>query len=245
MQTNLKGSYPHIVEMQDDLMHLAEIFYGATDGWKDIYWANLDVYGDDFEKIPVGTTIHIPIFEDKDANHKWQGHFYGTNSLQAIIPPAPAMTPNNYQVLVANSGQKNLVVELYDGSSVMLGVGGVAYAKDSLAVSDDTLSNAMGDTAPTIILSGNADMIGYSAAHKGIRLSHRDSNETLGYIPIIIQQIAILFYGSDVYQWDLWRANKLNPENAIHFNQIIHMPSRAKKYNLELAHRWKVNLGNT
>jgi len=243
MQKNLKGSYPHIVEMQDDLMHLAEIFYGDTNGWKDIYWANLDVYGDDFEKIPVGTTIHIPVFEDKDVRFKYRGAVWGTNAMQAILPSAPVSA--NYDIIVNDSGAKNLVIELNDGSSVMVGSGGVACAKESMAVNEDVVSNAMGDTAPTITLTGNQDAIDYSSTHRGVHKPSRKSNETMAYIPNIMQQIATIYYGNDYYYYPLLRANNMQPETIVNFNQVIYLPSRGKKYNLELAHRWKVNLGNT
>jgi hypothetical protein len=54
-----KGKW-HVVGPEHDLLFLAEWYYGESAAWSHIYWANLDVYGDDFEAIPAGSKVFIP-----------------------------------------------------------------------------------------------------------------------------------------------------------------------------------------
>lgn len=58
----MKGTY-HEVRDGEDLVSLAEWYYGASEAWTHLYYANLDIYGDDFERIPAGAMVFIPDIE--------------------------------------------------------------------------------------------------------------------------------------------------------------------------------------
>jgi hypothetical protein len=63
----------HVVGPEQDLLFLAEWFYGDSAAWSHIFWANLDVYGDDFEKIPAGSTVFIPELEQSPVKKMYTG----------------------------------------------------------------------------------------------------------------------------------------------------------------------------
>jgi len=67
-----KGTY-HRVRDGQDLVFLAEWYYGNSAAWTHIFYANLDVYGDDFEMIPAGSKVFIPDLEVSDVVESYTG----------------------------------------------------------------------------------------------------------------------------------------------------------------------------
>jgi hypothetical protein len=67
-----KGTY-HRVRDGQDLLFLAEWYYGDSKAWTHIYYANLDVYGDNFEAIPGGAKVFIPDLEVSDIVESYTG----------------------------------------------------------------------------------------------------------------------------------------------------------------------------
>lgn len=67
-----KGTY-HSVRDGEDLVFLAEWYYGDSMAWSHIYYANLDIYGDDFEMIPAGSPVFIPDLETSDIVESYSG----------------------------------------------------------------------------------------------------------------------------------------------------------------------------
>jgi hypothetical protein len=67
-----KGTY-HRVRDGEDLLFLAEWYYGDSTAWSHIYWANLEIYGDDFEMIPAGSPVFIPDIETSDYVESYTG----------------------------------------------------------------------------------------------------------------------------------------------------------------------------
>lgn len=67
-----KGTY-HRVRDGEDLLFLAEWYYGDSTAWSHIYYANLDIYGDDFEMIPAGSPVFIPDLETTDTVESYTG----------------------------------------------------------------------------------------------------------------------------------------------------------------------------
>jgi hypothetical protein len=60
-----KGTY-HRVRDGQDLVFLAEWYYGDSTAWSHIY-------GDDFEKIPAGSPVFIPDLETSDVIESYTG----------------------------------------------------------------------------------------------------------------------------------------------------------------------------
>jgi hypothetical protein len=67
-----KGTY-HRVRDGQDITFLAEWYYGDPTAARHIYYANLDVYGDDFELIPAGAKVFIPDLEVSDTVESYTG----------------------------------------------------------------------------------------------------------------------------------------------------------------------------
>jgi len=67
-----KGTY-HRVRDGQDLLLLAEWYYGDSMAARHIFYANLDIYGDDFEMIPAGSKIFIPDLEVSDVIESYTG----------------------------------------------------------------------------------------------------------------------------------------------------------------------------
>lgn len=67
-----KGTY-HRVRDGQDLVFLAEWYYGDSTAWTHLYYANLDIYGDDFEMIPAGSKVFIPDLEVSDIVESYTG----------------------------------------------------------------------------------------------------------------------------------------------------------------------------
>jgi hypothetical protein len=67
-----KGTY-HRVRDGQDLVFLAEWYYGDSTAWTHIYYANLDIYGDDFEMIPAANDVFIPDLEVSDIVESYTG----------------------------------------------------------------------------------------------------------------------------------------------------------------------------
>lgn len=67
-----KGTY-HRVRDGQDLVFLAEWYYGDWMAYSHIYWANLDIYGDDFEAIPADNRVFIPDLETTDIVESYTG----------------------------------------------------------------------------------------------------------------------------------------------------------------------------
>jgi len=67
-----KGTYHRIRDGQD-LVFLAEWYYGDSMAWTHIFYANLDIYGDDFEMIPAGSKVYIPDLEVSDVVESYTG----------------------------------------------------------------------------------------------------------------------------------------------------------------------------
>ena len=67
-----KGTY-HRVRDGQDITFLAEWYYGDPMAARHIFYANLDVYGDDFEMIPAGSKVYIPDLEVSDIVESYTG----------------------------------------------------------------------------------------------------------------------------------------------------------------------------
>lgn len=67
-----KGTY-HRVRDGQDITFLAEWYYGDPMAARHIYYANLDIYGDDFELIPAGAKVFIPDLEVSDTIESYTG----------------------------------------------------------------------------------------------------------------------------------------------------------------------------
>ena len=67
-----KGTY-HRVRDGQGLVYLAEWYYGDSAAWTHIFYANLDIYGDDFEMIPAGSKVYIPDLEVSDVVESYTG----------------------------------------------------------------------------------------------------------------------------------------------------------------------------
>jgi len=84
-----KGTY-HRVRDGQDLLFLAEWYYGDSTAWTHIYYANLDIYGDDFEAIPGGAKVFIPDLEVSDVVESYTG------------PTAPAKISTQYPLRIGS-----------------------------------------------------------------------------------------------------------------------------------------------
>jgi len=67
-----KGTY-HRVRDGQDITFLAEWYYGDPWAARHIFYANLDIYGDDFELIPAGSKVFIPDLEVSDTVESYTG----------------------------------------------------------------------------------------------------------------------------------------------------------------------------
>ena len=85
-----KGIY-HLVRDGQDLLFLAEWYYGDSAAWTHIYYANLDVYGDDFEMIPANDRVFIPDLETSDII----GYYTGPELPPYLPAPEPG-TPTRF-----------------------------------------------------------------------------------------------------------------------------------------------------
>lgn len=84
-----KGTY-HRVRDGEDLLFLAEWYYGDSMAARHIYYANLDIYGDDFEMIPAGAKVFVPDLETSDTVESYTG------------PAAPARINTQYPLRIGS-----------------------------------------------------------------------------------------------------------------------------------------------
>lgn len=220
-------------------MHLAEWYYGESSAWMILFWANQDVYGDDFEKIPVGTPVFIPQLETTEATFRYRGSiFAGTDCVSNINPPVPQPVSFNPYEFIPNTatGFPNLALTVDDGSVVYTGRGGVAIAEETLQVNSGSCSSALGDSIFPLV--GDPAKVEYAGTHRGLpKVKREDAGNP--FIGNVIREMAEQYYGHSKYYWKLLKANNLKPWTIVYYNQRIVFPARGRDIDMEAARRWR------
>jgi hypothetical protein len=103
-----KGTH-HRVRDGEDLLFLAEWYYGDSMAHSHIYWANLEVYGDDFEMIPGGSPIFIPDIETSDTVESYTGPAVPERR-DKQYPVRMGPTKGGFRVEREESGMKTLIL---------------------------------------------------------------------------------------------------------------------------------------
>jgi hypothetical protein len=95
----------HVVGPEQDLLFLAEWFYGDSAAWSHIYWSNLDIYGDDFEKIPAGSRVFIPDLEVTPVEKVYTGPAV-ERRLQTAFPVRSGPLNSEFKIEEKSTGHK-------------------------------------------------------------------------------------------------------------------------------------------
>lgn len=103
-----KGTY-HRVRDGDDLLFLAEWYYGDSMAWSHIYWANYEIYGDDFEMIPAGSPVFIPDLETSDTVESYTGPAVPVQRKNRS-PYRLGSTSGGFEIEEQSDGKKTLVL---------------------------------------------------------------------------------------------------------------------------------------
>ena len=59
----MADGFYHILGPGEDLVYLAELYYGSSGAWDHIYYANEEHIGDDPEALVAGTAVFVPALE--------------------------------------------------------------------------------------------------------------------------------------------------------------------------------------
>ena len=102
-----KGTW-HRVRNGEDLLFLAEWYYGDPKAWTHLFYANLDVYGDDFEMIPAGSPIFIPDLETSTSRRVYTGP--DVLGLGAKHPVRSGPVKGYFMIEQESSGHKSIVL---------------------------------------------------------------------------------------------------------------------------------------
>jgi hypothetical protein len=87
----------HTLAADEDLVYLAEYYYGDSGGWDHIYYANEDLIGDDPEAVTAGMRLFVPALETRRAvailkegeeDRKWVVHYRGPRNRARPVRPA-------------------------------------------------------------------------------------------------------------------------------------------------------------
>jgi len=232
-----KGTY-HRVGARDDLMHLAAWYYGDAAAWSHIYWANVDVYGDDFEKIPAGATVFIPDAETGSitvhlkppgvllrAKATW-GYPGGPRFMLRLGPNKTA-----FEVVVAADGSQHILFAFADGSEMMTGPTGVADAAESLGVDENTLSNAAGD-------GSTAQAAAMTAPPARVRTRPRRHTVTN-----LLRDAVAEYYGHPYFYFDVLDVNTADDRPGWAAGLPVTMPPRFKRNLVIEAAKWRDRIG--
>ena len=103
-----KGTY-HRVRDGEDLVFLAEWYYGDSKAWTHIYYANLDIYGDDFELIPAESKVYIPDLETSDIVESYTGPAV-PRRMDVQIPVRQGSTMGSFRIEVEENGNKAIIL---------------------------------------------------------------------------------------------------------------------------------------
>jgi hypothetical protein len=158
----------HNVRRGDDLMKLAGLYYGDEANWLPIFYANEDLYGENLDKVPIGTDVFIPDIETREDTVALSTEY----KRQSISPPPRTLwevrgKPGYYiKIVQDDNGNKKMMFVYppeghiiingtnYDVPSSVISAGllGVEYAAERLGVESSRISNAMGDDVQCVFI---------------------------------------------------------------------------------------------
>lgn len=103
-----KGTYHRVCDGQD-LVFLAEWYYGDSKAWTHIYYANLDIYGDNFELIPAESKVYIPDLETSDVVESYTGPVAPAR-INTQYPLRIGSAKGGFRIETADNGDKALIL---------------------------------------------------------------------------------------------------------------------------------------
>jgi hypothetical protein len=236
----------HVVGPGEDLLFLAEWYYGDSAAWSHVYWANLDLYGDDFEAIPTGSTVLIPELETKAASAILKEAVTLRNV--DLATPGPGVADfalrhgeknTSFEVTIAENGDRQLLFRFADNSELLTGPGGLAYAAERLQVDVSRLSNAQGSAGV-----GFAQEPYKEPKKKGVPI-RRVARELRPAVPNVLRLAVEAYYGHAYMLFDVLAANGLDEADVFSPGQEVALPPRAKRGRLTEAEKWRERRGSS
>jgi|GEM_PF-1953337 len=261
----MKGTY-HRVGPGEDLMFLAEIYYGDSTAWGHIFWANWDVYGDDFEMVPAGSDVFIPDLEVSAQSVRLYRDIAEN--------PAPVNaqetgtwevrgTPTDMTIRIeeTGAGDKRVLFRFNDESVVMTGPTGLQYAAERVStfyssgsrtmssgsleageVLQDTLSNAFGAGSvwtfvPEVDEVEGLDTVGVPGPIE------EPVPERRGIIPNLLRIAVEEYIGHHYYYFDALDENNFTEGDIFKNLQQVRIPPRGKRHLIAEAAKWRDRLG--
>jgi hypothetical protein len=82
----MADGFYHILGPGDDLVYLAELYYGSSAAWDHIYYANEEEIGDDPEALVAGAVVFVPALETAARVVKLQAGPEDRRLVEARVP---------------------------------------------------------------------------------------------------------------------------------------------------------------
>lgn len=230
----------HYVGAADDLLFLAAFYYGDMAAWTHIYYANVDLYGDDFEMIPAGSTVFIPDVDEGAVNVKLSGVKLAPTVAERC--PAPGGAPfvtrqgpkkTSFDVISQPAGTRDILFHLSDGSDLLTGPRGVGYAAEQLETVEKNISNGRG---------GGASVAVKDEGQKGIP---RSTARRKGYPHVVdcLRTAVEQHYGHAYMYFDVAAANDIDEDTVITAGTVVSLPTRFKRGPAVNAAKWRKRIG--
>jgi hypothetical protein len=235
-----KGTW-HSVAAGHDLLFLAEWYYGDTALWSYIYWNNLDIYGDDFEKVPVGTRVFIPDPPTKVQHGTLIGFMRKRSEFNQTLEGSPTNpTPVSFGTRGMSwyvkydpvFAEKMLVFKYGDGSEFVTGCRGVEVAAATAGVQASTISNGYGGGAG---VGAGSNPPGPAAV---ARLTPTPRGTIVG-ITNSLRLICEQYYGHAYMMFAVAAYNNVDEADVFYEGDQVKLPPIAKDSKLAVAAKWR------
>lgn len=247
----------HRIKEDEDLPRLAEMFYGNSDNWKHIYWANIGLYGDDFEAVMAGSLVYIPDIETANKRVILTGEVLPNAVQEAAYNPLglrqARYSPDGrgFRIVRTESGHAELLFSFEDVSTIKAGLLGIEYAAERLTVSGygsltesptaGTLSNAKGDTLKTY---GDQDTPGTGFDGTGVPSAPDiEVPEGESYPTNLLRKAVVDYYGYHYMYYPVLWFNDTEETDIFKSGQEFTMPARGKRAQISEAVKWAKRLG--
>jgi hypothetical protein len=261
----MRGTY-HRVGPGEDLLFLAEIYYGDSTAWGHIFWANWDVYGDDFEMVPAGSDVYIPDLEVAAQSVRLRRDV--AVSVKPIYAQASGVwgaryTSENLEIRIEDDtyGDKQVVFRFGDKSVIMTGPTGLEYTADRIGtfyssgsrvmgdgsltegeVRANTLSNAKGDGSYWEFIPEVDSVTGLDTTGAPKR-----TDEEVPLIEFVIPNLLRLaveeYIGHHYFYFDALDENGFSDGDIFKRLQQVKIPPRGKRHLIAEAGKWRERLG--
>lgn len=257
----MKGT-SHTVKSGEDLPYLAGIYYGQPELWSAIYWANLDIYEDDPEKIPTGNEIFIPDVQTEPRRVRLKADVRsqriekepaGTQlgGAFAVAPqiglPEARGTPYQFKNRTRVRGEGFVITEDEYGYKRLIFVWpGETGVKSKRLSIGRCYPGALGDTAEALGVSDGevsnslARGINGATALKepgviGEPLSAPLDSDFNGTVDDLIREATIALYGHDYMYYQVLLYNKMKEVEVQRPGTYVNMPGRGRRSLLRRA----------